>query len=200
MSKMSSATDSLFNAADRRFGEAARRMTASNPFLPERIAAERAALGADFQENEADWNTRRPTPTPSRNNTRLTERCAEITERARSLWPKDGRVAREDVELYEAMVGFWLYQTYAARFDAVILAALEGRGGERVDFYPPFRADAEKLFALPGLGDRIGPQLAPHLFASAFQIRRAFHNIFRSLVGGSAPMARLRAAIWQSIF
>jgi DNA-binding NtrC family response regulator len=38
------------------------------------------------------------------------------------------------------------------------------------------------------------------LFASAFQIRRAFHNIFQSLVGGSAPMARLRAAIWQSIF
>jgi DNA-binding NtrC family response regulator len=200
MSKSSLSSDSLFNAADRRFGEAARRMTASNPFLPERIAAERAALGADFHENEAEWNTRRPTPTPSRNNTRLTERCEEITVRARARWPSDGRVAREDVELYESMVGFWLYQTYAARFDAVILAALEGRGGERVDFFPAFRADAEKLFALPGLGDRIGPQLAPHLFASAFQIRRAFHNIFRSLVGGSAPMARLRAAIWQSIF
>jgi transcriptional regulator with GAF, ATPase, and Fis domain len=69
-----------------------------------------------------------------------------------------------------------------------------------VDFYPVFRADTEARFALPGLREALGPQDAPHLFASAFQIRRAFHNIFRSLVGGSLPMARLRAAIWQSIF
>lgn len=200
MSKPQKATAPLFNAADRHFAEATRRMNASNPFLPERIAAERAALGADFEEHEADWNTRPPTPASSPNNARLTERCAALAERVRAAWPKDGQVAREDVELYEAIVGFWLYQTYSGRFDAFILAALEGRGGERVEFYPAFRGDAEKLFALPGLGERIGPQLAPHLFASAFQIRRAFHNIFRSLVGGSAPMARLRAAIWQSMF
>ncbi len=190
----------LFDGADRRFAEAVRRINAANPFLPERIAAERAALGAEFQEQEADWNTRPPTPVSSPNNARLTEWCAGLAERVRSAWPRDGRVAHAEVELYEAIVGFWLYQTYAARFDAFILAALEGKGGERVDFYPAFRSDAERLFALPGLGERIGPQAAPHLFASAFQIRRAFHNIFRSLVGGSAPMARLRAAIWQSIF
>jgi DNA-binding NtrC family response regulator len=190
----------LFDGADRRFAEAVRRINAANPFLPERIAAERAALGAEFQEQEADWNTRPPTPASSPNNARLTERCAGLAERVRAAWPRDGRVAHADVELYEAIVGLWLYQTYAARFDAFILAALEGKGGERVDFYPAFRSDAERLFALPGLGERIGPQAAPHLFASAFQIRRAFHNIFRSLVGGSAPMARLRAAIWQSIF
>ena len=98
------------------------------------------------------------------------------------------------------MVGYWLYQTYAARFDAFILAAFDRRGGEKVEFYPAFRADVEVRFALPGLREKIGANEAPHLFASAFQIRRAFHNIFRSLVGGSAPMARLRAAIWQSIF
>jgi DNA-binding NtrC family response regulator len=134
------------------------------------------------------------------NTLRLLERCAEITQRVRSGWPKDGRVSQEDVELYEAMVGFWLYQNFAGRFDSFIVAAFEGRGGERLEFFPAFRAEAEKQLGLPGLGERIGPQLVPHLFASAFQIRRAFHNIFRSLVGSSAPMARLRAAIWQSIF
>jgi len=33
----------LFSAADRRFAEAVHDITASNPFLPERIAAERGA-------------------------------------------------------------------------------------------------------------------------------------------------------------
>lgn len=190
----------LFGSAERRFGEAVKRMNASNPFLPERIEAERAALGAEFSEQEAHWNTRPPTAAASPNTVRLTQRCEAIAAQARVAWPKDGCVAREDVEGYEAIAGFWLYQTYAARFDAFILAALDGRGGERVEFYPAFRADAEKLFDLPGLGAHIGPQGAPHLFASAFQIRRAFHSIFQSLVGGSAPIARLRAAIWQSIF
>ncbi len=190
----------LFTPQDRSFAEAVRRMNASNPFLPERIAAERAALGAQFVERGADWNTRPPTARPGPNHDALIARCAAVVDRARAAWPKDGRVGREDAAAYEAMVGYWLYQNYAARFDAFILAALEGRGGERVDFYPAFRADVVARFELPGLAEAMGPQEAPHLFASAFQIRRAFHNIFRSLVGGSAPMAKLRAAIWQSIF
>src|SRR5712692_10640678 len=39
-----------------------------------------------------------------------------------------------------------------------------------------------------------------HLFACLFQIRRAFHHIFWHVVGGSMSMARLRAAVWQSVF
>jgi DNA-binding NtrC family response regulator len=190
----------LFNSVDRRFGDAVRQMTSSNPFLPERIAAERAALGAQFEERGADWNTRPPTAQLNRNHDRLITRCAEVIARARAAWPRDGRVEQDEARVYEAMVGYWLYQTYAARFDAFILAAFDGRGGERVDFYPAFRADVEARLNVPGFAEKFGANDAPHLFASAFQIRRAFHNIFRSLVGGSAPMARLRAAIWQSIF
>lgn len=177
-----------------------RRVNACNPFLPERIAAERAALSAEFVERDADWNTRPPTEYASPNHARLVARCAEASDRARAAWPKDGRVSREDAVHYEALVGYWLYQSYATRFDGLILAGFEGRGGERVDFYPAFRTDAEARLALPGLEATFGVLDVPHLFASAFQIRRAFHNIFRSLVGGSVPMARLRAAIWQSIF
>lgn len=190
----------LFSDSDLRFAEAIRQINAANPFLPQRIVAERAALGAHFQERGADWNTRPPFAGPSANLEALTVRCDEVVQRVRANWPRDGRISREDAANYEAMVGFWLYQSYAARFDAFILAALAGRGGERVEFYAAFRADAEARFGLPGLAEKFGPLEAPHLFASAFQIRRAFHNIFQSLVGGSAPMARLRAAIWQSIF
>jgi DNA-binding NtrC family response regulator len=195
---MSKAT-SLLTPGDRHFGEAVRQMTASNPFLPDRIRAERAALGPEFEERGADWNTRPPTAELNRNHDRLIARCDRVINRACAVWPKDGRIAREEAVVYEAMTGYWLYQTYAARFDALILAAFDSQGGERVEFYPAFRADAEARLNLPGLA-KCGAAEAPHLFATAFQIRRAFHNIFRSLVGGSAPMARLRAAIWQSIF
>jgi hypothetical protein len=35
-----------------------------------------------------------------------------------------------------------------------------------------------------------------HAFAVAFQVARAFHATFESIVGGSLPTARLRAAVW----
>ncbi|MGE0824653.1 MAG: sigma-54-dependent transcriptional regulator [Candidatus Binatia bacterium] len=41
---------------------------------------------------------------------------------------------------------------------------------------------------------------APHLFACFFQLRRAFHHIIESIVGSSMAAARLRAAVWQSLF
>src|SRR5437867_12814315 len=40
----------------------------------------------------------------------------------------------------------------------------------------------------------------PHLLASFFQVRRAFHHIVRNIIGNSAPIVRLRATVWQSIF
>src|SRR6187455_2885636 len=121
---------SLFSESDRRFGEAVRVMTASNPFLPARIAAERAALGSEFEEGGADWNTRPPTSDLGRNHALLIRRSEVVIDRARAVWPKNGRVSRDDVAMYEAMTGYWLYQTYSARFDAFILDAFEGRGGE----------------------------------------------------------------------
>jgi hypothetical protein len=193
-------TRALFLPDDRRFAEAMRAINACNPFLPERIDAERAALGSRFVERGADWNTRAPTAGMGPNHATLLARSAEVMARVKAGWPRDGQVTRDEATAYEAIVGYWLYQTYAARFDAFILAAFEGRGGERVDFFPAFRADAELRLKLPGLSASLGELDVPHWFASAFQIRRAFHNIFRSLAGGSMPMARLRAAIWQSVF
>ena len=39
-----------------------------------------------------------------------------------------------------------------------------------------------------------------HTFACFRQIQRAFEQIFRDIIGSSMPAARLRAAVWQSIF
>ena len=194
--------DSLFTVAEREFSEAVTRINGTNPFLPERVACERAALGAEFVVAGAEWNKLPPAEHEHPNHVRLTRRAGAVLEQVRARWPRDGRVTKVEAVVYEELAGFWLYQTYALRFDAVIRAVLAGHGGEggaRVDFYPAFKADVERCLSLPGL-TLLDTQPTAHLFACAFQIRRAFHHIFHSLTGGSAPMARLRAAIWQSVF
>lgn len=197
---MASHRKALLTDEERKFALAVSRVNAANPFLPERIAAEREALGDVFVAEGADWNTRPPASEPHVNGLRIAERCGQLLARVRAAGCTDGRVARSDLELYKDVAGYWLFQTYVAQFDRTILAALSGDGkGGRVDFFPAFRSDFERCFAhLAGTG--VETEDAAHWFACAFQIRRAFHNIFRSLVGGSKPMVRLRAEIWQSIF
>lgn len=51
--------DALFSTADRKFLEAVSRVAFSNPFLPERIDFERAALGDEFQAGRSQvWSRR----------------------------------------------------------------------------------------------------------------------------------------------
>lgn len=193
---------------DRAFAASVRRLNLSNPFLPERIEGERAALGEEFRNTGAEWNKLPPQPESHPNHVALTARAARVLAAARERWPRSAGPEskaptpawRAEAELFEELAGFWLYQSYASRFDAVVRAELEGRpDGARPDFFAAFRVDAERWLALPGL-DLLEREPVAHLFACAFQIRRAFHHVFRGLVGGSMPMARLRAAIWQSIF
>jgi DNA-binding NtrC family response regulator len=89
--------------------------------------------------------------------------------------------------LHDDVVIYFLYERYRERLLELIV-----RGEQRAAIYSDFRKDVAQY-----LGDRID---AAHLFACFHQVRRAFHHIFQNLVGRSLPMARLRAAIWQSIF
>lgn len=195
-----SSRKALLTGEDLAFAEAVQRVNAANPFSTERIAAERTALGTAFQEGSAEWNTRPPVGAPHPNVAAIAVRCGEVVSRVREAWRRAGRATAAERALYEELMGYWLYQSYASRFDVIIMAALEGRGGDgRVDFFQAFKADVLRCLDIPGLPP--SPTWEPsHLFACAFQIRRAFHAIFHSLVGGSAPMARLRSQLWQSIF
>jgi transcriptional regulator with AAA-type ATPase domain len=197
---MAKISQGWFSPEDRRFAQAVARVNAANPFLPERIAAEREALGDAFVEAGADWNTRPPVLGPHVNSRLIAERCAMAMARVREAVRAGAKPAGADAVLHEEVAGYWLYHTYSASFDRAILAALEGRGeGGRVEFFAAFRTDFDACFQAP-LGEAARAEGAAHWFACAFQIRRAFHNIFRYLVGGARPMARLRAEIWQSIF
>src|SRR5690606_27409454 len=129
---------SLYTEAEREFARKIARINTCNPFLPERIAAERTALGAEFIEAGADWNQLPPTSTPQRNHVLLTQRVTALLDKVLARWPRAGKVAPRDAELHAELAGFWLYQTYSLRFDGVILAALEPDKpvASRVDFFP----------------------------------------------------------------
>jgi DNA-binding NtrC family response regulator len=193
-----------FTSADRAFAHAVAGVNAANPFLPERIAAERRALGSDFVEAGADWNVHPPSATLIPNVQVLLARCEEIWRRVAAKWPAQATVAEAELALFEEVAGYWLYHSYAPRFDRLIEASHAGTGGDgRAAFFATFRQDYRA-----GLGRVDAQRFSPatlaeqeaHVFACAFQIRRAFHAIFRSLVGRSAPMAELRASLWQSLF
>jgi DNA-binding NtrC family response regulator len=186
----------VLNPRERAFAAAIARLNHANPFTTERIAWEKEALGDGFVDDRAEWNLSGPGLGVHPNLTRLQQEAAALVARVSGAWPKAGGVVREDRDLYVQVVVFWLFHQHVPSFDA----AIRGAGsGAKLDFYAGFRAQAERHLVLPGLA-YLEEMPVPHLFACLFQVRRAFHHIYHSLVGASAPMARLRAAIWQSIF
>lgn len=74
-----------------------------------------------------------------------------------------------------------------------------GSGKSHWGFYAEFRQEWEHLFNIPGVKLPTGHQPA-HIFACYYQVVRAFHHIFEQIIGSSLPAARLRAAVWQSVF
>jgi DNA-binding NtrC family response regulator len=66
-------------------------------------------------------------------------------------------------------------------------------------FYATFLADWRHFFGIERLQFPSGYE-ARHTFACFRQIQRAFEITFRDIIGSSLAAARLRGAIWQSIF
>jgi DNA-binding NtrC family response regulator len=103
------------------------------------------------------------------------------------------------VPLEDAVV-WLLYHRYEERLLRGMEAVLAGRDrGSTFAFYRSFRQDHVRLLEALGLAPPAEGDTA-HLFACFFQVRRAFHHIIRFIVGGTMVAARLRAAVWQSIF
>ena len=194
---------SLFSPTDREFAEAVQALSLSNPFTPARIDWERRALGADFKDAGAEWNRLAPSEQAHPNIVLITERVSALVSRLVKAWPNlpNRRVSRADARLFSNLVLFELYLRFSARFDEVIRASLAGAGAatRRLGFYAEFQREVERHLRRAGL--TILEESPPeHIFACLFQLRRAFHHIHRSLVGGSPALARLRAAIWESAF
>jgi len=176
----------MLTAAQRALLRSVSALAYCNPFLPERVELERAVLGAEFHEGEPVWSQQPESPERPRENVwRIAAKLETLVEQVR------GNASGQELLLYEDAALHLLYQRYYPKFFAAGFGAQADSPG-RWNFYREFLADWNH-FRVP-TGD---PR---HTFACFRQIQRAFEQVFRDIIGGSMPAARLRASIWQSIF
>ncbi|MEM6531967.1 MAG: sigma 54-interacting transcriptional regulator [Myxococcota bacterium] len=175
--------------------EAVAALSYCNPFLSERIALEQQVLGDALIARQAVW-------TPGADLVEdpaialLQRRGETLLRQAREAVLRGAVPTEHEAEVYDGIVLYVLYYRYEARFFDVIVGDSDtDRLGQ--DF-SAFVHDLTEMTAHPGLHDRSGD--AAHLFSLLFQIRRAFHLIFRGIYGASLAVAKLRATVWQSVF
>jgi transcriptional regulator with AAA-type ATPase domain len=182
---------SVLDSRERRFLESAADLGYCNPFTPERVELERAALGREFVDDGPVWSASVSEPGVARPNiTRLYGKIPDALESAREKLAAAPDVATEEITIYEECVHTMLYQRY---YDAFVQAK------RSYSFYRAFLDDWKRLCHIPG--KHLRSELDPaHVFACFRQIQRAFDLIYDHIIGNSLASARLRASIWQSIF
>jgi transcriptional regulator with AAA-type ATPase domain len=189
----------LFSYQQAAFLRAVSHLAYANPFLPECVEWERAALGSEFVEGEPVWSQQVKDPERPRANVwRIVERLAPVAGQIRDRLAGGAAAGEQDLALYEDAVLYLLYQRYYPRFLAASTPA-RGADGGRWRFYSEFLADWRHFFGFERAHFPSGHE-PRHTFACFRQIQRAFERIFTDIIGGSMPAARLRAAVWQSIF
>jgi hypothetical protein len=190
----------LIEESERAVVESIAALADCNPFLPERLDLERRALGDAFVEGTAVWHAEADLDVVNPNVVGLGRVVDELAPRLRERLAAGVRAGDEDLRQYEAVVRYLLFQRYDPEWWGLIA---RGDAGERTttrqSAYARFAADVAHFLEIPGARFPFETGAA-HLFAWGFQVRRAFHHTFRQIFGGSLPAARLRAAVWQSIF
>src|SRR5271157_530997 len=110
----------FLSARERAFLESVSRLGYCNPFLPERVDLERAALGGDFVEGEPVWS--QPVAEPERpraNAWRVSEKLERVAEELRARLAADAEAGERELALYEDAVLLLLYQrSYPDFFEA----------------------------------------------------------------------------------
>jgi hypothetical protein len=194
----------LFRDEERHFAAAVARIAYDNPFAPERIESERIALGDAFNDSGPVWApdgahlTAQQFHRERPNVIRLRDLSWQLALALRGrLDDKRGELNDAELLLYEDLCLYALFARY--ELSLYELAIDESGQARKVGFYPAFKRDFERLLVAPLLPLPSGLNAATAL-AFFFQIRRAFHYIFRYLLGVSRPIAELRAETWHSVF
>ena len=151
-----------------------------------------------FVEGEPVWSYRAEHPEPRANVWRIVAKLEPLVEQLRARLRSGVAAREEDLELYEDAALQLLYQRYYPKFYEAGFGSEQANPG-RWRFYNEFLADWRHFFAIDGVSfpNEHDPR---HTFACFRQIQRAFDITFRDIIGSSLPAARLRGAVWQSIF
>jgi transcriptional regulator with AAA-type ATPase domain len=188
----------FLNASERAFLKAVVQFAYCNPFLAEHTEFERAALGPDFLEGEPVWSQQVKDPEKPRENVwRIFKKLEPLAHELRRRLIGGASAGTEDLVLYEDAILHLLYQRYYPKLYAASFGAK--RSVTQWAFFNEFYKDWLIFFKINGI--ELPSKHDPvQMFAFYRQIQRAFEQIFRDIIGASLPAARLRGAIWQSIF
>ena len=136
----------LFSAAERQFVESVGRLAHCNPFTPERIECERAALGSEFDPREPDWNIRFESHSDHPNLERLLSRAETLLEQSRSrIARRANDLSDSDAALYEDLLLTTVYHRHRRAFDELIREGKTREGIEKaVNVYKSLLSDVER--------------------------------------------------------
>ena len=192
----------FLNRTERRQAEAIAQIGYCNPFLPERLKWERQVLGERYQEDSAVMNLPSSMVEEERvfgNFLLIVKRAQELADamRVRVL---AGQCTREDDQkLYRETILFTLYGKYFSLTNLSPAQRIADESRHYAACWEPFLKDYRWYFQIDGV--ELPGYIEPvHSFSIFRQLDRAFQHIFVFVLGSSMPMARLRAAIWESIF
>jgi transcriptional regulator with AAA-type ATPase domain len=188
----------LLSPSERAFAGSVTAVSYCNPFLPERMELEQQALGEQFVATDVVWSRHLDWERERANVQLLGRRATALAEACRAKLEAGMKGSSAEIGLYEDLVNYVLYDRHRdSCFQPLVLLenpqdSSSGKGWKK------FWSDYRSFLAPAGREPR--EEDAAFLFAGYFQIRRAFHHIYHHIIGGSLPAARLRAAVWQSVF
>lgn len=187
---------SLFTRAEIAFLESVSRIAYGNPFLPELIDWERKALGSEYQPRPQHWSLDVENPEERRTNSwRIAAKVDTLLDTVPLRMRRGAQPMDHELVLYEDAALFALYHRMHDQLFETAIVRKDGKTPYYRAFLESWRERIVRSeFTLPSGHE---PR---HTWACFFQIVRAFHHIFNSIVGASATAARLREAIWQSVF
>jgi len=189
----------FLTSPQRAFLQAISKLAYANPFLPEWVEFERASLGDAFIAGEPVWSQHVRDPEEPRANVwRIVERLETLAAQLQARLRDGVDAGPADLVLYEDAMLHLLYQRYYRRFFAASFGPAQ-TDASRWRFYNEFLADWRGFFEIDGVTFPTGHD-PRHTFACFRQIQHAFEQVFRDIIGNSMPAAKLRAAVWQSIF
>ncbi len=191
----------ILSDGERAFAERIEELIRINPFLPERIDLEKKALGSEYRPEPTDWNLDPLAVEALRNTNRILDHIKRLLESVgRRLQTNRAGLDDRESALCRSMVFFFVYHRYLPACTEAIQERMDG-GKElySLPFFEGFRKDVDDYCSL-GVLTLVSPFTHAHLFSLAFQVARAFSTIFYFIVGQSAPAAKLRARVWESIF
>jgi len=171
-----------------------------NPFEEARWDLERECLGADFQERARYLAPGESEELLAPNLKRLMEIAVDMMETARLRLGKGCEATDAQLAVYENLAHFVVFHQCMAGYDRLIENSWSR--GRRVSASSLFERYRDRLRHFMDASDatRFSPQKECLYFGLYFQLRRAWMNIYRYLVGGSDAISQLRSRIWSSIF